>query len=58
MQLTEHLAATYLDGADLGDATRRGGAAGGFEVDDDERHFAQRDAQLIKRALDGQRPRC
>ena len=52
LELTEHLAAPDLHGADLGDHRTGGGrAARGLEVDHAERDVAQRPPQLVERAL-------
>ena len=51
-ELAEHLTTADLDRADLGDPVglvRR--PAGGLQVDNDERHLAQRLAQLVERVL-------
>ena len=48
-ELAEHLTAPDLHGADLGDVTRRRRAAGGLQVDDDERELPQ----LAHRTLGG-----
>ena len=52
LELAQDLAAAHLDRADLGDhRARRGGPARGLEVDDAERHLAQRPAELVESAL-------
>ena len=53
LELPEHLAAAYLDRPDLGDPGVGRGAAGGLQVDDDERDLEQRRAQLVQRGLHG-----
>jgi hypothetical protein len=50
LELAEHLAAAHLDRADLGDAGVDRCAAGGLEVDDDER-----DVDQLHRVLPGER---
>ena len=54
-ELAEHLAAAHLDRADLGDRLRRGRAAGGLQVDDDEGDLAQRLAEFVEGALNRDR---
>ncbi len=52
LELAEHLAAAHLDRADLGDhRAALGRAAGRLQVDDAERHVAQRTAELVEAAL-------
>jgi hypothetical protein len=55
LELPEHLPGAYLDGADLGDAALLGRAAGGLQVDDDERDLTQRRPELVESGLDGHR---
>lgn len=53
VELADHLAAADLHRPDLGDLVAVGAAAGGLEVDHDERGGDQRHADLVQRALDG-----
>ena len=52
LELAQHLAAADLDGPDLGDRRRGRAAAGGLQVDDDERHVVQWRAEVVQGALD------
>ena len=51
LELAEHLPAADPDGADLGDRAVLRGAAGGLQVDDDERDVGQGSAQRLDRHL-------
>jgi hypothetical protein len=50
-QLAELLATAHLPRADLGDRVGARRAAGGLEVEYDERDVAQRSAELVERQL-------
>ena len=50
-QLADPFAAAHLDGPDLGDGVALGGAAGGLEIQHDERDVPQGGAQLVERQL-------
>ena len=52
LELAEDLAAAHLDRPDLGDRAVRGGAAGGLQVDDDERDVRQRRPDVLQAELD------
>ena len=53
LELAENLAAAHLDRPDLGDGVGLRRAAGGLEVDDDERRGDQGCAEFIQGGLDG-----
>jgi len=57
LELAEHLAGLHLHRADLGDLAVGRRAAGGLEVDDDERDLAERGPELVEGGLHRQRSR-